>query len=77
VAYVFANDKIFGNYVIVRHANDMTSVYAHLAEVAVRQGQEVSTGTKIGTVGMTGATTGPHLHFEVRQNGKPTNPLKH
>lgn len=77
VAYVFANDKIFGNYVIVRHANDMTSVYAHLADVSVRQGQEVSTGTKIGTVGMTGATTGPHLHFEVRQNGKPTNPLKH
>lgn len=77
VAHVFANDKTFGNYVIVRHANDMTSVYAHLAEISVRQGQEVSTGTKIGTVGTTGATTGPHLHFEVRQNGRPTDPLKH
>lgn len=76
VAYVFENDKIFGNYVILQHANNMTSVYAHLASVTVQQGQDVFTGTKIGTVGTTGAATGPHLHFEVRQNGRPTDPLK-
>ena len=76
VANVFKNDKTFGNYIILQHANNMTSVYAHLSTIDVRQGQEVSTGTQIGTVGTTGASTGPHLHFEVRQNGRPTNPLK-
>ena len=76
VAYVFKNDKTFGNYVIIQHANNLTSVYAHLQGVSVRQGQEVTTGMQIGTVGTTGASTGPHLHFEVRQNGKAVNPLK-
>ena len=76
VQTILKNDAVFGNCIIVQHANGLTSVYAHLSSILTKKGDTVSTGTQIGTVGTTGASTGPHLHFEVRQNGKPTNPLK-
>lgn len=68
------NDKIFGNYLILSHSNNMTSVYAHLKEIYVKKDDIVSKGTQIGTVGKTGLATGPHLHFELRNNGIATDP---
>ncbi|MDE5899315.1 MAG: M23 family metallopeptidase [Treponemataceae bacterium] len=70
-------DAVFGNYIILSHENGMTSVYAHLSEIAVQNGQSVSKGAVIGTVGQTGAATGPHLHFEIRRNGEALNPGEH
>ena len=69
------NDKEFGNYVILSHdTGKTTSVYAHLQSFTVEQYQTVKKGEIIGYVGQTGMTTGPHLHFEIRQGGKPENP---
>lgn len=66
-------NDVLGNYVMVRLLN-RTFVYGHLDRVLVSAGQRVSQGERIGTIGMTGKTTGPHLHFEVRENGVPVNP---
>lgn len=74
VALCVRNDAVFGNYVILRHAGGMTSVYAHLSEIAAREGDEIDGGDRIGLVGSTGAATGPHLHFEIRMNGVSTDP---
>ena len=64
----------YGNYIIILHNGGMTSVYAHLSKTEVQAGDKVYGGFKIGEVGSTGASTGPHLHFEVRINGKTTDP---
>ncbi|KAA5803376.1 M23 family metallopeptidase [Alkalicaulis satelles] len=68
----------FGNYVRIRHANGYQTVYAHLQGFArgVRAGTRVSQGQVIGYVGCTGSCTGPHLHYEVHQNGRPLNPMR-
>lgn len=66
----------YGNYIILLHSGKKTSLYAHLSEILVRKGEIVSTGQTIGLVGTTGASTGPHLHFEVRENGNPEDPGK-
>ncbi len=63
-----------GRYIILDHGHGLTSVYAHLKNFTVSEGQAVGTGQKIGEVGMTGNTTGPHLHFEIHDNGHPQNP---
>lgn len=63
-----------GNHVIVDHGNGVTSVYAHLSSISARVGQEVGLDTQLGLVGSTGLSTGPHLHFEIRVNGKAANP---
>lgn len=65
----------FGNVVYVRHANNHTTVYAHLSRINVRKGQSVSQGQNIGAVGATGWATGPHLHFEFRVNGRHQDPM--
>jgi biotin carboxyl carrier protein len=59
----------YGRWVEVRHGNGFTTRYAHLSTQSVSVGQTVSRGQKLGTVGSTGGSTGPHLHFELRQNG--------
>ncbi|MDY7989815.1 M23 family metallopeptidase [Paenibacillus polymyxa] len=63
-----------GNAIIIRHA-DMETRYYHLSRIDVANGQEVEAGQKIGEVGSTGRSTGPHLHFEVRVGGNPVDPL--
>lgn len=66
----------YGNFIEMRHPNGMTSLYGHLSRVDVASGDTVTTGQRIGLIGSTGYSTGPHLHFEVRRNGAQVNPAK-
>ena len=65
----------YGKMVEIAHANGMTTRYAHLSRIHVKKGQKVPKGFKIGAVGSTGRSTGPHLHYEVRVGERPTNPM--
>jgi len=65
----------YGLLVIVEHAHGLVTVYAHNRDLRVRTGQQVREGQAIATVGESGKTSGPHLHFEVRQDGAPVDPL--
>lgn len=65
----------YGNLVLVRHAGNLVTVYAHNAKNLVNKGQRVKQGQAIATVGSTGHATGPHLHFEVRRGVAAENPL--
>ncbi len=65
---------IYGNYIIIRHIDDRESLYGHLSVISVRLYQKVKSGTIIGKVGSTGLSTGPHLHFEIREQGTPKDP---
>lgn len=65
----------YGNTVIVSHGGGLTTLYAHQSGFAVRDGESVARGEAVGYVGSTGMSTGPHLHFEVRVNGSPRDPL--
>jgi len=65
----------YGNVVQVRHANERSTLYAHMSRIDVHKGQAVEQGQRVGAVGMTGWTTGPHLHFEFRVNGVHQDPL--
>ncbi len=66
----------YGKTVIIKHSNGFETLYGHLSSIAVKAGQKVEQGQIIGKVGSTGLSTGPHLHFEVRKDGKLINPLK-
>ena len=65
----------YGRLIILDHGGGLTSWYAHLDEILVKLHQKIQRGELIGKVGNSGRVTGPHLHFEVRLNGKPQNPL--
>jgi peptidoglycan hydrolase-like protein with peptidoglycan-binding domain len=65
----------YGNLVVIEHRAGMTSWYAHLASIAVSPGQCLVAGNRIGRVGSTGNSTGPHLHFELRLRGAAIDPL--
>ncbi|MFN7397501.1 MAG: peptidoglycan DD-metalloendopeptidase family protein [Sandaracinobacter sp.] len=64
----------YGNVVVLDHGKGMRTRYAHMHRIGVRNGQRVEQGQNIGLVGSTGLSTGPHLHYEVWQNGKPVDP---
>lgn len=65
----------YGYWILIDHGNGTESLYAHLGEIWVDEGEKVGTETTIGTIGLTGRTTGPHLHLEILENKKHVNPL--
>jgi len=65
----------YGNYTCIQHSGSMSTCYAHQSSIGVSVGQSVSQGQVIGATGNTGNSTGPHLHFEVRINGTPVDPV--
>jgi septal ring factor EnvC (AmiA/AmiB activator) len=81
VAAVYAGNVVYtgwfkgyGNLIILDHDNEYFTLYAHVAEILVKEGDDVKQGQRIGTVGDTGSLEGPRLYFEVRFQGKPQNP---
>lgn len=67
-------DPVYGNYIIIRHDDSKESLYGHLQTIKIELHQQVKSGSIIGTVGSTGQSTGPHLHFEIHENGVAKNP---
>jgi murein DD-endopeptidase MepM/ murein hydrolase activator NlpD len=67
----------YGNLVMVYHSNGITTRYGHLSKISVEVGQKVKRGDLIGNVGSTGRSTGPHLHYEVRENDQPVDPQRY
>jgi murein DD-endopeptidase MepM/ murein hydrolase activator NlpD len=66
----------YGNLIIIQHPDGRESRYGHLSKILVSEGEKVSGGQQIALSGSTGKSTGPHLHFEIRENGEVVNPLK-
>ncbi len=71
------NDWVHGKMLVVSHGFGMTTSYSHLSKVTVRVGQKLKRGDKVAEVGMSGRTTGPHLHYEIKLNGIPANPMRY
>lgn len=67
-------DDSNGNYVVLSHGDEITSVYIHLSEISVNPGDSVPPGGIVGKVGSTGLATGPHVHFEIKEKGQSVNP---
>jgi murein DD-endopeptidase MepM/ murein hydrolase activator NlpD len=65
----------YGKYIVIDHGNGFQTLYAHLSTILVEVGQSVGKGERIGSVGNTGRSTGPHLHFEIRYKGVQRNPF--
>ena len=76
VAYSGNGMRGYGRVVVIKHKNDLSTVYAHNSKLLVRMGDSVGQGQTIARVGQTGWATGPHLHFEVRRRGVPEDPMK-
>lgn len=75
VIYVGSGIKGYGNLVLMRHAGGIVTVYAHLQDVMVKKGQRLNRGDSLARVGMSGNVTRPMLHFEVRKDAKPVDPM--
>lgn len=67
----------YGNAVVIDHGGGLATLYAHQSKIVVSKGQALATGDLVGYVGCTGLCTGPHLHFETRENGTPVDPMKY
>ena len=67
----------YGNMIVIDHGRGLITHYGHLNRILVKAGEHVERGDHIGAVGNTGRSTGPHLHYEVRENGIPTNPRRY
>ena len=65
----------YGLYVIVLHGGGISTLYGHMESTPLVSGDSVAAGAEIGRVGSTGLSTGPHVHFEVRRNGRPVDPI--
>jgi murein DD-endopeptidase MepM/ murein hydrolase activator NlpD len=70
-------DPIYGKYIIIAHGDNWVSLYGHLSPIGTVLRSSVRSGNLIGRVGSTGQSTGPHLHFELRQNGRAQDPGKY
>ena len=66
----------YGNVVQIKHNNERSTLYAHMSRIDVKKGQRIEQGQRVGAVGSTGWSTGPHLHFEFRVNGQHQDPLR-
>lgn len=75
VSFAGWTDIGYGYLIVLDHANGFQTYYAHLSQIYVTEGETVYAGAVIGAMGNTGNSTGPHLHYEIRYNGYPTNPL--
>ena len=75
VTTVTNNEGGYGWYIVIYHGDGISTLYAHCSSTIARVGETVKQGQVIGLVGMTGAATGPHIHYEVRVNGSPVDPL--
>ena len=65
-----------GNEIVIVHSDGYESVYSHLEDILVTEGQNISQGEQIGTIGSTGRSTGPHLAFQLWKDGEPLDPGK-
>uniref|UniRef100_UPI002431F707 M23 family metallopeptidase n=3 Tax=Bartonella TaxID=773 RepID=UPI002431F707 len=76
---IYAGDglKEFGNTVLIRHENNIVTVYGHNSKILVQRGQKVRRGDEIAKSGMSGNASTPRVHFEVRKNSSPVNPIKY
>ncbi len=70
-----ARHDIYGNFILIDHLNGQQTLYAHLSRIDVQPGDRIFQGQTIGAVGTTGNSTGPHLHFEIRENQIAIDPL--
>ncbi len=77
VSKVESDGRGYGNNVVINHGYGYETLYAHMSKFKVRPGQKVSRGDLIGFVGNSGTSTGPHLHYEVRKNNNPVNPVNY
>ena len=77
VNHSYTPGKGYGKYLIIDHGGGYTTLYAHNSEITVQVGDYVSRGETVAKVGSTGWSTGPHIHFEIRVNGKHVNPLEY
>jgi murein DD-endopeptidase MepM/ murein hydrolase activator NlpD len=75
VVYAGHGVRGYGNMIVIKHAGDLLTVYAHNSALLVSQGQPVRAGDRIARVGQSGHATGPHLHFEVRRGQIPRDPM--
>lgn len=71
------HEKGYGKHVVIRHKKGYKTLYGHLSKISVTRGQKVVAGEKIGEVGSTGRSTGPHLHYEIIRHGRRINPEKY
>lgn len=69
------SNRHYGNTIKIDHGYGYVTIYAHMQDFSVKKGEHVKRGQVIGTVGNTGKSTAPHLHYEVRKNGRPLNPI--
>ncbi|HRF09617.1 MAG TPA: M23 family metallopeptidase, partial [Xanthobacteraceae bacterium] len=77
VAYAGNELKGFGNLVLIRHADNWVTAYAHLGAIDVKKDQKIKRGEVIAKAGQTGGVTSPQLHFEIRKGSNPVDPEKH
>lgn len=75
VVYTGSGFRGYGKLVVVEHGTEWATLYSHLSKISVKEGQTVQQGQMIGGMGRTGRASGVHLHFEIRKNRQPVNPL--